>query len=76
MSRRNAREKNKKEMTHIEKFVDGNEKADKLAKEGATLDEGFMAQTRSKTVQQEREVVPSLAVCSQLTLLGGGLERL
>ena len=59
-------EKNKKEMSCFEKFVDGNEKADKLAKEGATLDEGFMAQTRSKMVQQEREVVPSLAVCSQL----------
>ena len=45
-------------MTHSEKFVtDGNEKADELAKKGAMLDEGFMAQTRATTVQQEREEV-------------------
>ena len=45
-------------MSHIEKFVtDGNEKADELAKAGAMLDEGFMAETRAKTVQHEREEV-------------------
>ena len=34
-------EKDKKEMSHFERFVtDGNEKADELAKEGAVLDEG------------------------------------
>ena len=51
--------KDKKEMSHFEKkFVtEGNEKADELAKEGAMLDEGFMAETRAKTVQQEREEV-------------------
>ena len=39
----------KKEMSHFEKFVtEGNEKADELAK----ADEGFMAETRAKTVQQ------------------------
>ena len=49
------REKDKKEMSQFEKFVtDGNEKADELAKAAATLDEGFMAQERAKTVQQER----------------------
>ena len=43
-------------MSHFVKFVtDGNEKADELAKAGAMLDEGFMAQARAKTFQQERE---------------------
>ena len=37
-------EKEKKEMTHFEKA-------------GALLDEGFMAQTRARTVQEEREEV-------------------
>ena len=32
-------------------------KADELAKAGATLDEGFTAEMRAKTVQQEREEV-------------------
>ena len=51
-------EKEPKEMSHFEKFVTvGNVKADELAKAGAMLDEGFMAQTRAKTVQQEREEV-------------------
>ena len=37
--------KDKKEMSHFEKFViEGNEKADALAKAGAMLDEGFMAE--------------------------------
>ena len=49
--------KDKKEM-HFEKFVtEANEKADELAEEGAMLDEGFMAEVRAKTVQQEREEV-------------------
>ena len=48
--------KDKKTMTHFEKFVtEGNEEADGLAKGGAMLDEGFMAEVRAKTVQQERE---------------------
>ena len=48
--------KDKKEMAQFEKFVtDGNEKADELAKAGAICDEGFMAETRAKAVQQERE---------------------
>ena len=34
----------KENMSHFEKFVaEGNAKADELAKEGALLDEGFMA---------------------------------
>ena len=45
-------------MSVFENFVkDGNEKADQLAKEGAMLDGGFMAQARANTVQQEREEV-------------------
>ena len=48
--------KDKKDMSDFEKFVpEGNEKADELAKEGAMLDEAFMAEARAKTVQQERE---------------------
>ena len=43
-------EKDKKEMWHFGKFVtDGNEKADELAKAGAMLDDGFMAQVRANT---------------------------
>ena len=50
--------KDKKEMSHVGKFVtDGNEKADELPKAGVMLDEGFMAEARAKTVQQEREEV-------------------
>ena len=44
-------EKDKKVMSYFEKFVtEGKEKADELAREGALLEEGFMAQTRAKTV--------------------------
>ena len=43
-------------MTKLERFVtEGNEKADELAKAGAMLDEGFMAEARAETVKQERE---------------------
>ena len=58
--------KDKKEMSHFEKFVaDGNEKADVLAKAGAMLDEGFMAEARENMVQQEREE----------KCIGGRMER-
>ena len=36
-------------------IIEGNEKADALAKGGALLDTGFMAEARPETVQQERE---------------------
>ena len=50
--------KDKKEMLHLEKFVtEGNEKADDLAEAGSMLDEGFMAEARGETLQQEREEV-------------------
>ena len=48
----------KKYSSHFEKFVtEGNEKADELAKEGALLDEGFVAEARAETMQQKREEV-------------------
>ena len=50
--------KDKKEMSYFENFVtEGNKKADELAKKGAMLDEGFMADARAKTMEQEREEV-------------------
>ena len=53
-----AQRRKRKLMSHYEKFVtEDNEKADELVKEGALLDEGFMAEARAKTVQQEREEV-------------------
>ena len=48
----------KKKMTNIERFVsEGNEKADELAKAGAMLNEGFMAEARAETMPQERKEV-------------------
>ena len=50
--------KEKEKMTKIDRFVtEGNEKADDLAKAGAMLDEGFMAEVRAVTMKQEREEV-------------------
>ena len=48
--------KEKGKMTKIVRFVtEGNEKADELAKAGAMLDEGFMAEARAETMRKERE---------------------
>ena len=49
-------EKEKTNMSQFERF-ESNEKADELAKAGATLDEGFMPEARAETMQQEREEV-------------------
>ena len=50
--------KEKEKMTQFERFVtEGNEKADELAKAGAMMDEGFMAEARAETMKQEREEV-------------------
>ena len=47
-----------KNMSQLEIFVtEGNDKADELAKAGAMLDEGFMAEARAETMQQERDEV-------------------
>ena len=74
-------EKDKKEMLQLEKFVtEDDEKGDELAKAGAMLDQGFMAEARTKRVQQERErekrSACSFAACSQLSLLDREMERL
>ena len=68
----------KKEMSHSERFVtDVNEKADELVKAGAMLDEGFYGGSESKdNAARKRRGVRSLAVCSQLSLSRGGMERL
>ena len=45
-------------MSLFEKCItEGNEKADELAKEGAMVDGGVMAQARASTIHQEREDV-------------------
>ena len=45
-------------MTQFERFVTkGNEKAVELAKAGAMMDEGFMAEAKAETGKQEREDV-------------------
>ena len=48
---------------------DGNEKADELAKARAMLDEGLMAQTRARTVQQEEEVYAALQYAASFHFL-------
>ena len=64
-------------MSCLEEFVtEGNENADELAQAGAVLDEGFMAEVRAETVQQERGGVRRLAVCGQLPLLRRRMEEL
>ena len=58
MSRRIVPKRKIKNMSQFAEFVtEGNEKADDLATAGAMLDEGFMAEARAKTMQQEREEV-------------------
>ena len=78
MSRRTAQRRTRKRCRTLRGFVaDGSEKVDELAKAGAMLDEGFMAEARAKTVQQEREeVYAAFAVCSQLSLFAGRMEGL
>ena len=50
--------KEMQQMSLFEKFItEGNEKVDELAKKGAVLDGGKMAQVRAITIQQEREEV-------------------
>ena len=70
--------KGMQQMSFVEKFIsEGNEKADEQAKEGARLDGGDMAQMRAATIQQEKgRGSCSFTVCSQLSLSGGGMERL
>ena len=49
-------QKGEENMSQFEKFVTaGNEKADDLAKAGAILDEGYMAEAKAETMPHERE---------------------
>ena len=58
MSKRTSQRRTRQRCRNLIKFVtEGNVKADELAKAGAMLDEGLLAETRAKTVQQEREEV-------------------
>ena len=69
--------KEKEKVTKFERFVtEGNEKADELAKAGAMMDEGFLEEARAETVKQERGGVCGFAVCGELPLFSGGMERL
>ena len=64
-------EKETQQLSLFEKFfTEGNEKADELAKEGAMLDGGVVAQARARTGPAgKRRSVCSFAVCSQFSLL-------
>ena len=56
----------KTNMSQFERFVtEGNEKADELAKAGAMLAEGLMAEARAEAMKQERE---REEVCVQLCI--------
>ena len=60
-----TRRKKRKICRIFEKFTtEGNEKADELAKGGALLDTGFMAEARPETMQQEREEVYAAWQCA------------
>ena len=65
-------------MSQFAKFVtEGNEKADDVAKAGAMLDEGFMAEAGAKTMPQEREeVYVAMRCAAKLHLPGRAMERL
>ena len=75
---RTPHEERKEKMLHFDKFVtEGNEKADDLAKAKATLDEGFLAEARAETLQQEREeVYAALQYAASFHCLVGRMERL
>ena len=70
--------KDTNDVSRFEKFVaQGNQKVNELAKAGAMLDEGFMAQARAKNGPAgKRRSVCSPAVRSQLPLFGGRMEGL
>ena len=69
--------KEKKDMSHFEKFItEGNEKADKLAKEGALLDKRVYGGCKSGNYAAGKRGACSLAVCGQLPLLSRRMEGL
>ena len=73
-----SHEERKERCVAFEKFItECNEKADELAKEGALLDKGFMAEARTETVQQEREEVYAALQCAaSVHLLSRRMEGL
>ena len=70
--------KEKHEMSLFGRFAtEGNESADELAKDGALLDGGEMAQIRASTIQQKREeVYAALQYAADFSLFGGGVAGL
>ena len=63
--------KEKQEMLFFDRFVaEGNERVDELAKDGAMLDGGGMAQSQHSSAEKRRGL-RGFAVCSQLSLFGG-----
>ena len=64
-------------MSYFEKFVtEGNEKADEQPKKERCGTKDLRHRLVPSSSQQERRSVRSFAVCSQLSLFGGGMERL
>ena len=61
-------------MSQFEKFVaDGNQKADELVKAVRCWTRDLR---RKRERRSEKRCAQPLAVCTQLSLLGGGIERL
>ena len=57
--------KENKNMSQFERYItEGNEKADELAKGGAMLDEGFMAEARAETLHCSRKERRCMQHCS------------
>ena len=65
------RTKKKEEKSQFEKVVtESNEKADELARAVVMLDEGYIAEARTKAVQQERERMYMLPCSLQRDFIG------
>ena len=72
-----AQRKQRKRCCTCENFVtEGSEKADEFAKAGAIWDEGFTAEARAETVQQEREEVYAALQYAASFLFGARMEGL
>ena len=71
-------QKEKQERSHFECFVaDRNERANELARDGAKLDGGEMAQIRASTVQQKgKDIHAILQYAASFSLFGEGVARL
>ena len=78
MQKTHSTKKETQQTLFFEKFVtEGIEKVEELAKEGAMVDGGLMAQVRAFSVQQERdEVYADLRYAASLHCLVERVERL